>query len=163
MFKIGDKIVYPMHGAGIIENIEKREIGGESLNYYIIKLLMGAMQAMVPLDKADQVGLREVVNQERIKEALGILKEKSTEMPINWNHRYRLNMDKIRSGDILEVAEVVRNLCHRDSEKGLSTGEKKLYENARKILVSEVILSEGIAEIQANELLDSQLAVPVEA
>lgn len=157
MFNIGDKVVYPMHGAGVIEGIEEREISGEKLRYYIIKLPMGEMKAMVPLHKVDEVGLRRVVNAEEIRKVLESLKSVSSGMPLNWNHRYRINMEKIKSGSIYEVAEVVRNLSLRDRQKGLSTGEKKMFENARRILISELVLSQNIAENQAVEILENYL------
>lgn len=157
MFNIGDKVVYPMHGAGVIEGIEEREISGEKFRYYIIKLPMGEMRAMVPLHKVDEVGLRRVVNAEEIRNVLETLRSKSSGMPLNWNHRYRINMEKIKSGSIYEVAEVVRNLSLRDRQKGLSTGEKKMFENARRILISELVLSQNIGENQAVEILENYL------
>jgi CarD family transcriptional regulator len=157
MFNIGDKVVYPMHGAGVIEGIEEREISGEKLRYYIIKLPMGEMRAMVPLHKVEEVGLRRVVNADEIRKVLESLKSESSGMPLNWNHRYRINMEKIKSGSIYEVAEVVRNLSLRDHQKGLSTGEKKMFENARRILISELVLSQNIGENQAVEILENYL------
>lgn len=157
MFNIGDKVVYPMHGAGIIEGIEEKEISGEKISYYIIKLPMGEMRAMVPLNKVTEVGLRQVVDDVEIDRMLEVLKEKSSGMPLNWNHRYRENMEKIKSGSIFEVAEVVRNLSFRDRQKGLSTGEKKMFENARRILISELVLARNIGENQAVEILENML------
>lgn len=157
MFNIGDKVVYPMHGAGVIESIEEREISGETLSYYVIKLPMGEMRAMVPLNKVEEVGLRQVIQESEIRSVLDVLKSDSSLMPLNWNHRYRANMEKIKSGSIYEVAEVVRNLSLRDRQKGLSTGEKKMYENARRILISELVLAKDIAENQAVEILESYL------
>ncbi len=157
MFNIGDKVVYPLHGAGVIEGIEEKEIAGEKLSYYVIKLPMGEMRAMVPTDNVQKVGLRQVVDESEISKVLELLKSESSLMPANWNHRYRANMEKIKSGSIYEVAEVVRNLSLRDREKGLSTGEKKMYENARRILVSEMVLSGDIGENQAVEILDGYL------
>lgn len=158
MFNIGDKVVYPMHGAGIIESIEEREISGEKLRYYIIKLPMGEMKAMVPLNKVKEVGLRQVIDEEEIFKVFEVLKSESSVMPLNWNHRYRANMEKIKSGSIFEVAEVVRNLASRDRQKGLSTGEKKMLENARRILLSELILAKNVAENQMTEILEGYLS-----
>lgn len=157
MFNIGDKVVYPMHGAGIIEAIEEKEISGEKLRYYIIRLPMGEMRAMVPLHKVDEVGLRQVVDESEIRKVLELLRTESTLTPLNWNHRYRANMEKIKSGSIYEVAEVVRNLSLRDRQKGLSTGEKKMFENARRILISELVLAQDIGEPQAVEILNTYL------
>lgn len=157
MFNIGDKVVYPMHGAGIIEAIEEKEISGEKISYYIIKLPMGEMRAMVPLNKVTEIGLRQVVDDGEIDRMLEVLKAKSSGMSLNWNHRYRENMEKIKSGSIFEVAEVVRNLSLRDRQKGLSTGEKKMFENARRILISELVLVRNIGENRAVEILDNYL------
>ena len=157
MFNIGDKVVYPMHGAGIIESIEEKEISGEKVDYYIIKLPMGEMKAMVPLNKVKEVGLRQIIGEEEILKVLEVLKSESSNMPLNWNHRYRVNLEKIKSGSIYEVAEVVRNLVYRDRQKGLSTGEKKMLENARRILLSELVLAKDMNENKMVELLESYL------
>ncbi len=157
MFNIGDKVVYPMHGAGIIESIEEKEISGEKLRYYIIKLPMGEMKAMVPLNKVKEVGLRQVIDEGDILKVFEVLKSESTNMPLNWNHRYRANLEKIKSGSIFEVAEVVRNLATRDRQKGLSTGEKKMLENARRILLSELVLAQNDTENRMDEILEGYL------
>lgn len=158
MFNIGDKVVYPMHGAGVIESIEEKEISGERLRYYIIKLPMGDMKAMVPLNKVNEVGLRQVIDGEEVLKVLEVLKSEISNMPNNWNHRYRANMEKIKSGSIFEVAEVVRNLSIREREKGLSTGEKKMFENARRILLSELVLAKDSNENSIRELLENYLS-----
>ena len=157
MFNIGDKVVYPMHGAGVIESIEEKEISGEKLRYYIIKLPMGEMKAMVPMDKVKEVGLRQVIDEEEILKVFEVLKSESSSMPPNWNHRYRANLEKIKSGSIYEVAEVVRNLASRDRQKGLSTGEKKMLENARRILLSELVLAKNVTETTMVEILEGYL------
>ncbi len=157
MFNIGDKVVYPMHGAGIIEAIEEKEISGEKMRYYIIRLPLGEMRAMVPLNKVDEVGLRQVVDENEIRKVLELLRKEPTLMPPNWNHRYRVNMEKIKSGSIYEVAEVVRNLSLRERQKGLSTGERKMFENARRILISELVMAQDIGESQAVEMLNTYL------
>ncbi len=158
MFNIGDKVVYPMHGAGIIEGIEEREISGEKLNYYVIKLPMGEMKAMIPLNKVNEVGLRQIIDEQEILKVFDVLQNETSNMPLNWNHRYRINLEKIKSGSIFEVAEVVRNLASRDRQKGLSTGEKKMLENARRILLSELVLAKNVAENQMEEILDGYLS-----
>jgi CarD family transcriptional regulator len=158
MFNIGDKVVYPMHGAGIIESIEEKEISGEKIRYYIIKLPMGDMKAMVPLNKVSEIGLRQVVDEAEILKVFEVLKSDTTKMSNNWNHRYRENMEKIKSGSIFEIAEVVRNLSVRERQKGLSTGEKKMYENARRILLSELVLAKDMAENQMTQMLDDYLS-----
>lgn len=158
MFNIGDKVVYPMHGAGVIEGIEEREISGEKLNYYVIKLPMGEMKAMIPMNKVDEVGLRQIIDEQEILKVFDVLKHETSNMPMNWNHRYRINLDKIKSGSIFEVAEVVRNLASRDRQKGLSTGEKKMLENAKRILISELVLAKNVAETQMEEILEGYLS-----
>ncbi|QSQ08938.1 RNA polymerase-binding transcription factor CarD [Koleobacter methoxysyntrophicus] len=155
MFNIGDKIVYPMHGAGVIEAIEEKEILGEKQKYYIMKLPIGDMKVMIPLNSVAEVGLRKVIKDREIDKVFEVLKSKKTAMSSNWNHRYRANLEKIKSGDIYKVAEVVRNLMLREKEKGLSTGERKMLENARQILVSELVLAKGIDEAEAEGILDS--------
>jgi CarD family transcriptional regulator len=157
VFNIGDKVVYPMHGAGVIEAIEEREVLGNKQKYYIMKLPIGEMQVMVPMDNVEEVGLREIIDQEGVEKVIEILKGKKTKMSSNWNRRYRANMEKIRSGDIFEVAEVVRNLAIRDAEKGLSTGEKKMLDSARQILISELVLAQDATEEEMEELLEECL------
>ncbi|MCL6476799.1 MAG: CarD family transcriptional regulator [Peptococcaceae bacterium] len=158
MYKIGDKVVYPMHGAGIIESIEEKEILGEKRQYYILKLPVGDMKVMIPINNCREIGLREVIDSEGVQKVIGILKDQSTSMSANWNRRYRANLEKIKSGDIYEVAEVVRNLVNREKEKGLSSGERKMLENARQILISELVLATELEEERAQSLIDSAFA-----
>lgn len=150
MFNIGDRIVYPMHGAGIIENEETKEILGEKRRYFIMRMPIGDMKVMVPVDNVEEVGVREIINKEEMKEVIDVLKGHRTDMPQNWNRRYRLNMDRIKSGDIYEIAAVVRNLMLLDSEKGLSTGERKMLNDAKQMLVSEMVLvcELGVEEVE---------------
>lgn len=158
MFTIGEKVVYPVHGAGVIEKIESREILGESRNYYVLKLTAGELRVLVPVDTVQKVGMRPVCTEEKLAEVNGILQGDASPWEDNWNKRYRLNMDKIKSGDICELAEVVRNLTLRDLQKGLSAGEKKMLDNARKILLSEVVLSRGVTQEQAQQELEKFFA-----
>jgi len=153
MFQIGDKVVYPVHGAGIIEAIEKREILGEERSYYVLLLPVSNMRILVPVDHVGEIGMRRVVDVRALEQVLSILRQHQEDEGDKWNRRYRMNMDKIRSGDICAVAEVVRNLSRRDIEKGLSGSERKLLEQSRDILVSELILVKNAA---AEEIL-SQL------
>ncbi|NMB25577.1 MAG: CarD family transcriptional regulator [Firmicutes bacterium] len=157
MFNIGDKVVYPMHGAGVIEAIEEKEVLGQKQKYYIMKLPIGEMKVMVPMDNVEEVGLREIIDDDGVSKVVEVLKGDKSKMSTNWNRRYRANMEKIRSGDIFEVAEVVRNLAIRDAEKGLSTGERKMLDNARQILISELVLAQDSTEEQVEELLDECL------
>jgi len=140
MFSIGDKIVYPMHGAGVIKNIESKEILGKKKSYFIMKMPIGEMKVMVPVDNIEEVGIREVISKEEMEEVITVLKGDKTKMPKNWNRRYRANMDKIKSGDIIEIATVVRNLMLLDVDKPLSTGERKMLNDANQMLVSEIVL-----------------------
>ncbi|WP_313758338.1 CarD family transcriptional regulator [Tissierella sp.] len=140
MFNIGDKVVYPMHGAGVIEGIEEKEILGEKRKYFIMRMPIGDMKVMVPVDNIEEVGVREIINTSDLDKVISILKGTKTAMPQNWNRRYRINMDKIKSGDIFEIAAVVRNLLMMDMEKGLSTGERKMLGSAKQMLLSEMVL-----------------------
>ena len=158
MFKVGDKVVYPMHGAGVIEAIEEKEVLGEKKQYYILRLPIGDMKVMVPIRSVKDLGLREVIDDKGITRVLEILKESEDIMSTNWNRRYRSNLEKIKSGDVFKVAEVVRNLLIRDREKGLSTGERKMLDNARQILVSEIVLVKGLEEDTVSDWLEGVLA-----
>lgn len=157
MFNIGDKVVYPMHGAGVIEAVEEREVLGEKAQYYIMHLPIGDMQVMVRLDNVEEVGLREIIKDEDVERVFSTLKGEKTQMSQNWNRRYRANMEKIKSGDIFEVAEVVRNLSIRDRERGLSTGERKMLDNARQILISELVLAQGTTAEEVEATIDRLL------
>src|SRR5690606_13300629 len=143
---------YPMHGAGVIESIEEREILGERRKYYIMKMPIGDMKVMIPLDQMEDIGIRKVIDSEEVENVLEVLSSDITKMHQNWNHRYRANMDMLKSGDIYEIAEVVRNLTLMDKEKGLSTGERKMLSNARQILISEIVLVAEISEEEASNL-----------
>ncbi len=158
MFNIGDKIVYPMHGAGTIDSIEEKDILGEKQNYYIIKM-PGEVKVMVPTDKAEEVGVRNIINKDEAAKVMAVLGENETEMSQNWNKRYRDNMDKMKSGDIYEVADVVRNLSFKQKEKGLSTGEKKMLNNAKQILVSELVLAEHASQEEVEKLVDNKINI----
>ena len=158
MFNVGDKIVYPMHGAGTIDAIEEKDILGEKHNYYIIKM-PGEVKVMVPTDKAEEVGVRNIINKEEAAKVMSILGENETEMSQNWNKRYRDNMDKMKSGDIYEVADVVRNLSFKQKEKGLSTGEKKMLNNAKQILVSELVLAEHASQEEVEKLVENKINI----
>lgn len=154
MFNIGDKVVYPLHGAGVIESIEEKEILGERQRYYIMKMPIGDMKVMVPIDSVDHLGLREIVDEPTVKRVLDRMRRNDQYDSTNWNRRYRANMDKMKSGDIYEVADVVCSLMLRDEEKGLSTGERKMLENAKLILVSELALARNLKEQEAYDLID---------
>ena len=157
MFNIGDKIVYPMHGAGIIVALEEKEILGEKRKYYIMKMPMSEMKVMIPIDNIEDIGIRQIIDGEEMENVLRVLSDETTKMSQNWNRRYRANMDKIKSGDIYEIASVVRNLIMRDREKGLSTGERKMLNNAKQMLVSEMVLVKDIDNESAENLIEETL------
>ena len=156
MFNVGDKIVYPMHGAGIIDAIEEKDILGEKQAYYILKM-PGEVKVMIPTAKADEVGVRNIIDKESADKVFGVLEKDETEMDKNWNKRYRDNMDKMKSGDIYEIADVVRNLSFKQKEKGLSTDEKKMLNNAKQILVSELVLAEHSSQDEVEQLIDNKI------
>ncbi len=156
MFNIGDKVVYPMHGAGVIQDIEEKNILGEKTSYYIIKM-PGEVKVMVPTSKAEEMGVRDIISGETASKVFKVLETNCTEMSMNWNKRYRDNMEKMKSGDIYEIADVVRNLSFKQKEKGLSTGEKKMLINAKQILVSELTLAENSQKEQIEEEVETKI------
>jgi CarD family transcriptional regulator len=158
LYKIGDKVVYPHHGAGTVVKKESREVLGEKREYMTIKILHNDMTVNVPSENADRVGLRKVIDGETVERVLKALTGNGTVMPKNWNRRFKHNRDKMKTGDIFELAEVVRNLSLRDHEKGLSTGEKQMFVKAKKILVSELMYAKNMDEDGAAEWLDEVLA-----
>jgi CarD family transcriptional regulator len=160
VFDVGDKVVYPHHGAGTIEKKEVKVVLGEEREYLTIRILHNEMTVNVPVDNAEKVGLRWVIDQEMVDVVVKVLLGGSTEMPKNWNRRFKHNRDKMKTGDILELAEVVRNLALRDHEKGLSTGEKQMYVKAKKILASELMYAKGMTEDEAHAWLEEVLANP---
>ena len=156
MFNVGDHIVYPMHGAGVIDAIEEKDILGEKQSYYILKM-PGEVKVMVPTNKAEEIGVRNIIDRTSAEKVFEILEEDRTDMSQSWNKRYRDNMEKIKSGDIYEVADVVRNLSFKQKEKGLSTGEKKMLLNAKQILVSELVLAEHASYEEVQDLVENKL------
>ena len=161
MFNVGDKIVYPMHGAGVIDAIEEKDILGEKQAYYILKM-PGEVKVMVPTAKAEEIGVRSIIDKSSAEKVFRVLESDETEMSMNWNKRYRDNMDKMKSGDIYEVADVVRNLSFKQKEKGLSTGEKKMLNNAKQILVSELVLTEHATQDEIEQMVDSKISTSYE-
>ena len=159
MFNIGDKVVYPMHGAGTIESIEEKEMLGNSENYYIIKMPVGGMKLMVPTEKADDIGIREI-SQKDVSEKVFSVLQKPKDPYIhdsNWSKRYNCNVEKIKSGNILDVAEVVRELSHRHIERGLSIGEKKMLNTAKDILLSEMVLSQNLTQQNLDAMIEETI------
>ena len=156
MFNVGDKVVYPMHGAGKIQSIEERAIGDEIQSYYIIKM-PGEVKVMVPTAKAEANGLRYIIDKETAGKVINVLQEDCTEMSDKWNKRYRENVEKIKTGNIYEVADIVRNLAFKQKNKSLSTTEKKMLLNAKQILVSELVLVEDKDREEVENLVDQKI------
>ena len=158
LFDVGDKVVYPHHGAGTVVKKETRAVLGEKREYLTIQILHNDMTVQVPCDSAEKVGLRYIIDEETVTLVVKALTGGSTEMPKNWNRRFKHNRDKMKTGDILELAEVVRNLSLRDHEKGLSTGEKQMFVKAKKILASELMYAKQMDEEEAAAWLDEVLS-----
>jgi CarD family transcriptional regulator len=157
-FEIGDNVVYPHHGAGQVLKKEQKDVLGEVREYLTIKILHNDMTVMVPTENAAIAGLRRVIDEETVKRVLAVLQDECSDMPKNWNRRFKHNRDKIKTGDIYELAEVVRNLSLRESEKGLSTGEKQMFTRTKKILASELMYALDKDEEEAESYLDELLA-----
>jgi CarD family transcriptional regulator len=152
---VGDNVVYPHHGAGKVAKKELKEVLGEKRKYLTIKILHNDMTVMVPCENAGKAGLRRVIGEEAVAKVLAVLRDDVSQMPKNWNRRFKHNREKIKTGDVYELAEVVRNLAIRESEKGLSTGEKQMYTRAKKILASELMYALEMEEDEAEDHLDS--------
>ena len=157
-YKVGETVVYPHHGAAVIEAIESRNIKRLERKYYVLRVKQGDLTVRVPADNADLVGVRDVVNAEGLERVFDVLRQPYTEEPTNWSRRYKANLEKLASGDVMKVAEVVRDLWRRDQDRGLSAGEKRMLSKARQILVSELALAERTNEVNAEALLDEVLA-----
>ncbi|MCL2400572.1 MAG: CarD family transcriptional regulator [Defluviitaleaceae bacterium] len=153
MFSKGDKIVYPLYGAGVIEDLEQKEIDGSNQWYYVLRIPVGNLKIMISADKAESLGIREIYGKDEIMEVLGSVVGRPITMSENWNQRYKENMDKIKSGKLEEVALVFRNLRDRERERGLSTAEKKMMTTAKQIILSELILSQDVDKSDAEEIL----------
>ena len=157
-FNVGDTVVYPPHGAADIEAMEIRTVKGEDREYLVLRIAQGDLTVRVPSDNVDLVGVRDVVNAEGLDKVFNVLRQPYTEEPTNWSRRYKANLEKLASGDVIKVAEVVRDLWRREKERGLSAGEKRMLAKARQILVSELALAEKTNEVKAEAILDEVLA-----
>ena len=153
-FEVGDNVVYPQHGAGVVLKKETRDLLGENRDYLTIQILHNSMTAMVPCENAHAAGLRRVIDREQVKKVIGVLADEVSEVPQSWNRRFKHNREKMKTGDIFELAEVVRNLAIREQEKGLSTGEKQMYTRAKKILASELMYVLDMEEDEAESHLE---------
>jgi CarD family transcriptional regulator len=154
IYEIGDQVVYPHHGAGKVVKKEQKEVLGEKREYLTIKILHNDMTVMVPCENAGKAGLRRVIGEEDVARVISVLRDDVSQMPKNWNRRFKHNRDKIKTGDVFEIAEVVRNLAIREADKGLSTGEKQMYTRAKKILASELMYALEMEEGEAEEHID---------
>jgi CarD family transcriptional regulator len=155
MFKVGDQVVHPMHGAGVVEAVESR---GDN-SYYVLRLFAGKLKVMVPSGKAEELGLRRVISDNQVQAVLDVLRgSEELNLCLNWNHRYRANLDKIRTGDVYQVAEVVRTLLRQDLRKTLSSGEKRMLESALQILISELMVAGKMEREQVEHLIKEVVA-----
>lgn len=153
MFKCGDKILYPMHGAGVVETIEEKDVLGEKRQYYVVSLPSKNMKVMIPVNNSEQLHLREIIDSSILPDVFQVFTRDYEEEGLTWNKRYKKNMDRVKTGDIYEVADVINELMHRDHEKGLSTGERKMLNDSRHLFVSEVALSTGQDEHEVEEII----------
>lgn len=158
MFQIGDKVVHPMHGAGIVDSIVQKKVNGVMREYYVLKLPVRAMVVMVPTENCEEIGVRPIVDREQADRVLAAIPDIQVEMTQNWNRRYRENMERIKSGDLFEVARVVKGLMLRDVQKGLSTGERKMLHSAKQILISEIVLSQDASYEDVEARINTALA-----
>lgn len=159
MFKIGDKIVYPMHGAGIIDSVETKEFLGEEKEYFILKMPIGNMDISIPKSNINKMNIRDVISKEEGEEILAILEEDPGILNSNWNVRYRKNQEVLKTGDIFKIANMVRDLVALDNDKGLSTTEKKLLNRARRIMASELVMSGSLEKNEAEKMIDESIGL----
>ena len=157
MFRIGDKIVHPMHGAGVVDQIVTRKVNNVLRDYYSLRLPVGGMLVLIPTDHCQEIGVRPVLTPEAFEGILNQIADLEVKLETNWNHRYQENMSRLKSGDLLEVAKVVKSLLLRDTRRGLSTGERKMLHSARQILISELSLSRDISYEEAEDRINQIL------
>ena len=158
MFQVGDKIVHPMHGAGVVDSIVQKKVNGVVREYYILKLPVGGMLVMIPTANSEEIVVRPVCRREEADRVLAAIPDIEVDMTQNWNRRYRENMLRLKSGDLLEVARVVKGLMLRDTDRGLSTGERKMLHSAKQILISELVLSENSSYEDIEARINTALA-----
>lgn len=158
MFQVGDKIVHPMHDAGVIDSIVTKKVNGVVREYYILKLPVGGMLVMIPTSNSEEIGVRPVVDKDEADRLIASMPDIEVDMTQNWNRRYRENMMRIKSGDLLEVAKVVKGLMLRDVDRGLSTGERKMLHSAKQILISELVLSQNTSYEDVEARINTALA-----
>lgn len=158
MFQVGDRIVHPMHGAGIVDSIVQKKINGVVQEYYILKLPVGGMLVMIPTENSEEIGVRPVIDGEEADRVIAAIPGIEVEMTPNWNRRYRENMLRLKSGNLMEVARVVKGLTRRDEERGLSTGERKMLHSAKQILISEIVLSQNASYEDVEKRINTAMA-----
>lgn len=158
MFREGDKIVHPMHGAGIVESIVRQKVNGVQRDYYVLKLPVRSMVVMIPTDNCAEIGVRPIIDSKQADDILSQLSAIEVEFDSNWNRRYRENMERLKSGDLLQVARVIKGLMLRDGERGLSTGERKMLHSAKEILISEIVLSQSVSYEDVEARINTALA-----
>lgn len=159
-FEVGETVVYPHHGAAKIVEVADKTIRGEKKKYLQLKVAQGDLTIWVPAENVDMVGVRDVIDKKGVQVVYGVLRAEFTEEPTNWSRRYKANLEKLASGDVVKVSEVVRDLWRRDQDRGLSAGEKRMLAKARQILVSELALAHRSDEEKASAELDKVLATP---
>jgi len=153
MYQIGDRIVHPMHGAGVIESIVQEKISGKLTQFYVFKMPISGLTLKIPTANAEMIGIRNVLSEGEIEAVIAQIPRLGVDMTANWNHRYRENMERIKSGDLIEVSGVIKALMHRDNERGLSNGERKMLHSAKQILISEIVLCFDCSYSEAEERL----------
>ena len=158
MFQIGDKVVHPMHGAGVIDSIVQRRVSGQVQEYYQLKLSVGNMVVMVPTDNTGEIGMRPVVSGAKAEQLMSEMEGIEVDMTSNWNRRYRENLVRLKSGDLLEVARVVKGLLLREDQRGLSNGERKMLHTAKQILISELVLAQSLPYETVESSIDTVLS-----
>ena len=158
MYQIGDKVVHPMHGAGVIDSIVQRKVAGKLEDYYLLKLSVGSMTVMIPTGNTQEIGVRPIVSDKEAEDLISAMENIEVDMTQNWNRRYRENMVRLKSGDLLEVARVVKGLLLRDGERGLSKGERKMLHTAKQILISELVLAQSLPYKTVEDNIDTVLS-----
>lgn len=158
MFCVGDRIAHPMHGAGVIDSIVQRKVGGADKDYYVLKLPVGDMLVMIPVDSTDTIGVRPIIKADEAEKIIKAIEKIDVNMTQNWNKRYRENMLKIKSGDLLEVASVIKGLMLRDTDRGLSTGERKMLHSAKQILISEIVLAKSVSYEEVEQRINTAVS-----
>ncbi len=157
MFQVGDKVVHPMHGAGVIDSIVREKISGRAMDFYVFKMPISGLTLKIPTVNSEAIGVRAVKSADEIEAVIARIPALGIDMTSNWNHRYRENMDRLKSGDLNEVSAVIKALMHRDSTRGLSNGERKMLHIAKQILVSEIVLAEDVAYPDAEERVNAAM------